>query len=71
MLVYSNSSYVPATRGTNWYDWYTRSAICGQCGKQIDTQSSTKGEEFYFDSREKANYKFCPYCGKPLYKKEK
>ena len=70
MLVYSKPRYVPESRATNWYSYYTRSAICGQCGEEIDTQTSNKGDKFYFDVREKAQYKFCPYCGEPLYKEE-
>jgi hypothetical protein len=71
MLVYSKPKYVPQSRATNWYDYYERSAICAQCGEELGTQSSTKGDRFYFYDSEKAKYKFCPYCGQPLYKEEK
>jgi hypothetical protein len=43
---------------------------CKCCGEEIGTQSSNKGDKFYFDDRKQANYKFCPYCGQPLYKEE-
>lgn len=70
MLVYSKPEYRPATRSSNWYDWYTRSAICSQCGTELGKQTSLKGDEFYFDKREQSEYTFCPYCGTPLYKEE-
>lgn len=71
MLVYSSKTFVPATRATNWYDWYERSAICGQCGKEIGKQTSLEGDEFYFNEREKSKYTHCPYCGEILYKEER
>lgn len=37
------------------------------CGKKIGTQTKYDGwDNFNFDNREKADYKFCPYCGKEL-----
>ena len=70
MLVYSKPNYHPESRATNWYSCYTRSAICGQCGEEIGAQTSLRGDEFYFDKPEQSKYKYCPYCGQPLYKEE-
>ena len=62
MLIYTEPRYVPSSRATNYYDYYERDVLCNKCGKTIGKQSKyTDG--FYFNEREKANYKFCPYCG--------
>lgn len=48
------------------YERYEREVYC-TCGKKIGTQTKINGyDNFYFDHREKADYKFCPYCGKEL-----
>ena len=47
------------------YKQYTRDVYC-VCGKKIGTQTKYDKGNFVFDDREKANYKFCPYCGKVL-----
>lgn len=70
MLIYTKPHHIPSSRATNWYDYDERDALCNKCGETIGTQSKYK-EDFYFDQREKANWKFCPYCGEPLYKEEK
>ena len=45
------------------YEKYIREVYC-TCGKKIGTQSKYVGwNDFYFDNKEKAEYKFCPYCG--------
>ena len=45
------------------YEKYVREVYC-TCGKKIGTQSKYDGwNDFYFDNKEKAEYKFCPYCG--------
>ena len=67
MLVYSSSSYVPKAPGGHGYEHYTRDAICGNCGKVIGNQIKFTDEEgFYFYTREKNEYIYCPYCGKEL-----
>lgn len=67
MLVYSKPQYHPESRATNWYSYYTRSAICTECGNEFGIQTSYQGDDFYFNEREKAKYTHCPYCGQPLY----
>lgn len=48
------------------YDKYIREVYC-VCGKKIGTQTKyVDCNNFTFDEREKQNYKFCPYCGKPI-----
>lgn len=45
------------------YEKYIREVYC-TCGKKIGTQTKYDGwDDFYFDNKEKAEYKFCPYCG--------
>ena len=45
------------------YEHYEREVYC-TCGKKIGTQSKYYNwTEFSFDSREKNEYRFCPYCG--------
>ena len=45
------------------YEKYIREVYC-TCGKKIGTQTKYDSwDEFYFDDKEKAEYKFCPYCG--------
>lgn len=45
------------------YEKYIREVYC-TCGKKIGTQTKYDSwGEFYFDDKEKAEYKFCPYCG--------
>ena len=73
MLVYSSEHFHSKVNG-HCYEYYSRDAICGNCGIIIGRQTCynySKGNkdkrEYYFEDREKNNYKFCPYCGKPLY----
>lgn len=71
MLIYTEPRYIPSTRATNYYDYYARDVLCNKCGKTIGTQVQyDKKEGFYWEIREKSNYKFCPYCGEP-FKEEK
>lgn len=65
MLIYTRPKYVPQSRATNGYDYYERDVICNKCGETIGTQKLySNSKDFWFENREKANYKFCPYCGK-------
>lgn len=73
MLVYSSGKFVGKRNG-HGYEYYTRDAICGECGKIIGSQDcyelSPKEQKYFFRDRDKKHYVFCPYCGKPLNKKE-
>ena len=64
-VIYTEPRYIGKTNG-HGYERYTRDVYC-VCGKKIGTQTKYDGwDNFCFDSREKADYKFCPYCGKDL-----
>ena len=48
------------------YESYHRDIYC-ECGRKIATQTKyLMWDDYIFDDREKADYKFCPYCGKEL-----
>ena len=74
MFVYSSPNFNPKRNG-HGYEYYSRDAICGECGSVIGRQEcynyTKEPREYSFYNREKNNYEFCPYCGKPLKKKEK
>lgn len=64
-VIYTEPRYIGKING-HGYERYEREVYC-VCGKKIGTQTKYDGwEHFSFDSREKEEYKFCPYCGKEL-----
>jgi predicted RNA-binding Zn-ribbon protein involved in translation (DUF1610 family) len=67
MLVYSNPVYIDDNG--NGYDLDVRDAICTKCGKVIDRQEKYRGiyKDFGFSTREKHEWKYCPFCGEKLY----
>ena len=66
MIEYSDSTYFKN------YHMSERNAICGNCGTRIGKQRCTNTEDvFYFEIRVMDRYKYCPYCGKPLFEEEK
>ena len=61
-VIYTEPRYIGKTNG-HGYEHYEREVYC-TCGKKIGTQTKYDGwKDFCFDNREKADYKFCPYCG--------
>ena len=63
MLIYTESQYHGKRAGGHGYEHYTREVYC-TCGKKIGTQIKLQGwDNFIFEDKEKAEYKFCPYCG--------
>lgn len=65
-VIYTEPHFVGKGPGGHGWEHYVRQVYCA-CGKQIGTQTKYDGHnDFYFDDREKADYKFCPYCGKEL-----
>ena len=55
----------------------TRVASCSKCGNSIGTQVKWKSlgnfaietpTDFHFVNEDREEFKFCPYCGEPLYK---
>jgi DNA-directed RNA polymerase subunit RPC12/RpoP len=66
MLIYSNSFYIEDNG--NGYDLDERDAICSKCHKVIDRQVKYRGtsEDFGFSTKEKEEYKYCPYCGEKI-----
>lgn len=73
MLVYSSPRFNPKRNG-HGYEYYSRDAICGCCGKVIGIQVcygyTPKERKYFFENREINYYQFCPYCGELLNKKE-
>ena len=68
MLVYSSGHFNPKRNG-HGYEYYSRDAICGECGSVIgkqDCYDTKEPKKYFFYDREKNDYKFCPYCGKKL-----
>ena len=62
-VIYTEPCFKGKDARGHGYERYERSVYC-TCGKCIGTQTKYKGyQNFYFDDREKADYKFCPYCG--------
>lgn len=72
MIVYSSEHFHSTVNG-HGYKYYSRDAICGECGCVIgrqecyDYNKDKSKMKFSFREREKNSYEFCPYCGKPLY----
>ena len=65
-VIYTDPCFKGKDIGGHGYERYIRGVYC-VCGKKIGTQTKYDGwDDFYFDDREKENYKFCPYCGKVL-----
>ena len=63
-VIYTEPRYVGKGPGGHGYEYYTREVYC-TCGKKLGTQTKyTDWNNFNFDHRELADYKFCPYCGK-------
>ena len=61
-VICTEPRYINKVNG-HGYERYEREVYC-TCGKKIGTQSKYDGwNDFYFDNKEKAEYKFCPYCG--------
>ena len=73
MLVYSSENFNPKRNG-HGYEYYSRDAICGCCGKvigkQICYEYEQKEKEYFFENREINYYKFCPYCGNEINTKQ-
>ena len=66
MITYSDSTYFKD------YCMYERKAICDSCNTQIGRQNCINREGiFHFEIRAMDKYKYCPYCGKPLFEEEK
>lgn len=65
-VIYTEPCFKGKDRGGHGYERYERDVYCVR-GKKIGTQTKYDGwDNFCFDNREKADYKFCPYCGKDL-----
>ena len=65
MLIYSNSFYV-ADNG-NGYDLDVRDAICVSCKTVLDRQERYRGiNKDYVFTKEKREWKYCPFCGQSL-----
>lgn len=63
-VIYTEPRFRGKDSNGHGYERYEREVYC-VCGKKIGTQTKYNGwDNFSFDDREKANYKFCPYCGK-------
>ena len=61
-VIHTEPRYIGKVNG-HGYERYEREVYCA-CGKKIGTQSKYDGwDDFHFDNKEKAEYKFCPYCG--------
>ena len=62
-VIYTEPIYHQSHKG---YDFYNRAVYC-TCGKKLGTQTKYEGQnDFSFVEREKAEYKFCPFCGKEI-----
>lgn len=71
MMIYSTPKFFKGDNRRSYYDVYEREALCGSCGKSIGTQHKYEGyNDFAFEIRAIKDYKYCPYCGKPLFKEE-
>ena len=65
-VIYTEPQFKGKTAGGHGYERYEREVYCA-CGKKIGNQTKYENwDDFAFDDKEKANYKFCPYCGNPL-----
>lgn len=65
-VIYTEPCFKGKDARGHGYERYERDVYC-VCGKKIGTQTKYDGwDNFSFDDREKADYKFCPYCGKEL-----
>ena len=69
MLIYTEARFISG-RARDGFDYYSRDALCNSCGKTIGSQTKyhIDDKKFYFNERDKATYKFCPYCGRLLKK---
>ena len=68
MLIYTEPQYHGLRPGGHGYEHYTREVYC-TCGKRIGKQTKyADWDDFSYDDREKAEYKFCPYCGNKITK---
>lgn len=71
MMIYSTPKFIKGDNRQSYYDCYTREALCGSCGTSIGTQNKYDGyDNFSFEVRVINDYRYCPYCGKPLFKEE-
>ncbi len=64
-VIYTEPKY---HNGRSGYEFYTREVYC-TCGKRLGTQTKYHGQDnfsFDYDDRDKAEYKFCPFCGKEI-----
>ena len=67
MMIYSTPRFIKAGR-SSYYDCYEREGLCNTCGHSLGIQHKYPDwKNFRFEIREKENYKYCPYCGKPLF----
>lgn len=74
MLIHSTETLIRAHADVrqpyynHHYDRYVRDTMCSECGRTIGEQVKYPyfDKEFKFESVEKNNYKFCPYCGEKL-----
>lgn len=68
MLIYSNSFYIE-DNGAG-YDLDVRDAICNSCGKVFCRQEKYRGisREWTFAKSGYDAFRYCPYCGKSLYR---
>lgn len=65
-IIYTEPRFEGKDAMGHGYERHVRDVYC-TCGKKIGTQTKyTDWNNFCFDNREKADYKFCPYCGKEL-----
>ena len=65
-IIYTEPHFKGKDKMGHGYERYEREVYC-ICGKKIGTQTKYDGwDNFNFDNREKADYKFCPYCGQEL-----
>lgn len=65
-VIYTEPQFRGKDKMGHGYEHYKREVYC-VCGKKIGVQTKYYGQnDFHFDDREKADYKFCPYCGKKL-----
>ena len=65
-VIYTEPCFKGKDARGHGYERYERDVYC-VCGKKIGTETKYVGwDNFCFDDREKAEYKFCPYCGEGL-----
>lgn len=65
-VIYTEPRFISKDALGRGYERYEREVYC-VCGKKIGIQTKYNDwNNFCFDRREVADYKFCPYCGKEL-----